>query len=232
MRLQYISNIMLYVTHSYIASFFLIALIYPIKVNIFTIFSVNFITSCLNATVCTVYTHTLAFPISIGISVYCGFRWRRSPWCLHWSHPEVTDNDQNSFHEEAERERVTPASHASWGSITQDDSITMNNAVAPCLGLECDVHHYVHADMREGKGSHEWSKPSWNKNSSNAIAVKIMCETSKWTPSQNSKTSSQNVTPRDLCTLMSITFLFNSAYSRVFVRDAIASGKSNSGKDG
>lgn len=98
------------------------------------IFSVNAITTSLQCSC--VCAHTLASLISISIDF--ALRWRGSPWCLHCSHPEVTDNDQNNFYWEAERESVSRLP-CFMGSITQDDGISMNNAVAPCPwpGVQC-----------------------------------------------------------------------------------------------
>lgn len=145
---------MLYVTHSCITFFFVIVLIYLIKaiiyIHVWVVFHIfskchhQLPAMCIQR----VYTHTLAFPVSISISMDLPIRWKRSPWCLHWSHPEVTDSDQNSFYWEAERGSVSRLP-CCMGSITQDDSISLNNAVAPCPGLGCDVHHCVHTDMKE-----------------------------------------------------------------------------------
>lgn len=81
------------------------------------------------------------------------FRWKVSPWCLQWSHLEVTDNDQNNSYLEAVREGVYTLAlctlHLFLASITQCDRISMNNAALLCPGLEYDARLHVHTDMKE-----------------------------------------------------------------------------------
>lgn len=114
-------------------------------------------------------------PASSLVSVDFALRWRGSPWCLHWSRPEVTNDDQNNFCWEAARgESVSRLPPCFMGSITQDDGIGMNNAAAPCTGLEYDVRHLC-ARRHKREGAKVTSERSKTRLGSDATAETAAC---------------------------------------------------------
>lgn len=74
---------------------------------------------------------------------------------------------------------------------------------------------------REGNGSHEWSNPSWNKNSGNAEAETVVCYKLVIQMSLNSELIHfpQHVKLCDICKrllLLSSVSMFNIVYKRAF----------------
>lgn len=75
----------------------------------------------------------------------------------------------------SERRKRLPPPPCFMGSITQDDGIGMNNAAAPCSGLEYDVRHLcVRWHKREGaKVTSERSKTRLGKKKRKAAAQQL-----------------------------------------------------------